>query len=156
MTKIPIKYIVKKDIPFKPTPLKKGDVIDSSFEFIKYLDLSDNDFFMRYIEPIYTLGEELLYTEFNKTEVYNVTSVSGDGKYTIRNGSGKLVNITDKTKNVKPPKRFWFINSNGIISQDFEERKNINFLGLEYKKITGNYFLTQEDAISHKKYLIAK
>ena len=146
-------YCKKKDIPFKPKPLKKGDVIDSSFEQIKYLDLTDKNFFELYKEPIYTIGEELLYTEFSRTEIYIVISAYGDGKYTIRNDKGALVYITDKTKNVKKPKRFWFVNSNGIISQDFEERKKIDKAGLEYKKAIGNYFLTQNDASLYKDYL---
>lgn len=147
------KYVVMKDIPLIPNPLKKGDVITPALGGYEHLNVKDEKFFKPYQEPLYKMDEQLIIK--NGSTIYKVTQVFNTGRYTISDGLCNFT-ITDKTSNVRKVKSFWFINSNGIISPDCEERKGMNKEGLAYKKATGNYFSTKEEAILAKKQLLSK
>ena len=62
--------------------------------------------------------------------------------------NGICITIKHDTK-LRQPTRFWFINSNGKIINDYEERAKVNNSGLAHKKITGNYFKSMDDARIH-------
>jgi hypothetical protein len=153
----PIRYVLKKDIPFRINKLKKGDIIDQNYSQIGLLDLSDTNYFEVYFEPIYQVGEQLLYKKNRYTgfELYDVITGFNGKQYRIKNvKTGQIEEITDKTVGVKKLTKFWFINSNGQICSDYEERRDINKEGLEYKKKIGNYFSSLEIAREYKNALL--
>lgn len=147
------KYVVMKDIPLVPRPLKRGDVITPALGGYEHLNLKDEKFFKKFQEPLYKKDDQLIIR--NGSTIYKVLEVSNTGRYTISDGFCSMT-ITDKTSGVRRVKSFWFINSNGIISPDCEERKGINKEGLEYKKATGNYFNSKEEAVLAKQQLLTK
>lgn len=134
-----MRYIVKKQIPIAGG-LKKGYVIDSSHAIYSNLDFSDKEFFEPYPEQLYEINQEVVYDGIR----YKVINIINNGiNYVIRNDNGIQTTINNKTK-ILIPTNFWFINSNGQIQSDYEERKGINKDGLKFKKLTGNYFVTFE------------
>lgn len=142
-----MKYLVKKEIPLTMGILKVGDVIDGNDIKYNMLDFSNTNFFQKLGSPKYCEGQPLLY----KDCLYFVTkihpSVTKLGHiYTIKSSNNiNITTIDDKTKIIIPT-IFWFINSNGVICSDYEERKNISLNGIRFKKIAGNYFKALEDA----------
>ena len=150
-----MKYTVKKNIPLKGGALKKGDTIDDSDSKYWSLDFNDKDFFEIYQDPIYKKGQPLLYKPIGDRHfsLFTVTTVFGNKTYEIKNDHHDVHTITEKTV-VKIPTIFWFINSNGIVSSDFEERYGINKDGLDYKKRSGNYFATKEICELYKQTLL--
>lgn len=150
-----MKYTVKKNIPLLSGTLKKGDTIESTDANYQTLNFKDTDFFEIYHPPIYTKGQLLLYKPIgdNHFSLFTVSVVSGNKSYEIKNVNNDKYTINEKTI-VKIPTIFWFINSNGIVSSDFDERYGIDKNGLEYKKHTGNYFASKEICEKHKQALL--
>lgn len=148
-----MKYVVKKSIPLA-IPLKKGDVIDSKDVKYNFLDFKDVNFFERYSEPLYKEGDELLIklSSYHREKLFKITKVLYNKQYEVYDGSTHIV-ISEKTK-VRKPTNFWFINSNGKICPDYEERFGIDKEGLDFKKQTGNYFKTIEEARIYRDSLI--
>lgn len=143
------RYLVKKTIPLNP-PLKAGDVVDASHPFYKTLDFKDSNFFEIYSEPMYYVGQTLIYN--NKLCVVNL--VVNSKLYEVKNvNDGYKYRITDKTKTTSPT-FFWFLNSDGKLIEDYEERETMNRTGLSFKKRVGNYHLTKEDAEKYRDYLL--
>lgn len=142
-----MKYLVKKEIPLLTGTINVGEIINSDDLMYKTLDFSNTNFFEKLANPIYCVDQPLLY----KDCLYFVTKVDrpvGKLGYTYTIKSSNNINVTtinDKTKIIIPT-IFWFINSNGVICSDYEERKNISLNGIRFKKIAGNYFKTLEDA----------
>lgn len=54
--------------------------------------------------------------------------------------------MINTTVGIKKLTYFWFINSNGEIQKDYVERKKISVDGLIYKRKSGNYFESIEEA----------
>lgn len=135
-----MKYLVKKPIPLISGLLNKNDIIDGNDPKYKNLSFDNSDFFEVYSDPIYQIDQEVIYNE----RLCKVKNIISSKRYDIiEEGTGTRYTITDKTK-VSIPKRFWFINSNGIVCTDCEERSGIKKEGLNYKKITKNYYLTED------------
>ena len=145
-----MKYLVKKPIPLITGLLNCGDIINSEDPKYKSISFANQDFFEIYYEPIYYIGQEIIYNQ----HLCKVKEIISNKRYDImEEGSENHYTITDKSK-VTIPKRFWFINSNGIISSDIEERKKINKAGLEFKKLIGNYFPNEDMARKYKENLL--
>lgn len=147
-------YIVKKTIPLSPFPLKKGDKIDKTHPLFSMLDVSDSNYFDLYIEPKYQIGQELLYSKDKFVVLLYIVSKINNGSYVLSRQGSSDVTITDKTPNVRIPTRFWFVNSNGKVCTDYDERKGIDKEGLIFKKKSGNYFDNIDDARKHRDFLI--
>ena len=158
MKDIPIpRFLVKKNLPFKENPLIKGDVIDSNNPCLKFIDVENAEYFERIAVGKFNKGDEILYktNNYDKFEFYVIVQDFMNSQYRIQNVKTHLFStITDKTKFVVIPTKFWFVNSNGSICTDFEERDGINVQGLRFKKQIGNYFLTKEEADKNKMKLI--
>jgi len=137
-----MKYVAKQSIPLKNKTFKKGDIIESESTEGKYLDLTNINFFSEWKEPKYKVNDEVIILG----EIYRIIEVSVDGNYMYKTTNGKIVSFNDNTKNIKTPTKFFFINSNGTIVPDYEERKSLKKDGLDYKKKTGNYFHTKKEA----------
>jgi hypothetical protein len=150
------KYLVKKEIPLK-TPLKKGDVFDNTHPFFKLLDVNDSNFFEVYYEPIYKINEKLLFRGKRDVspQLYYIYSIVNPKSYTIKHVSdGRVETITDKTLNVKKPTFFWFVNSDGKLCEDYEERPSLSLVGLNFKRRIGNYHLKKVDAERYRDDLL--
>jgi len=142
-TELPSRYLVKKNLPFKENPLIKGDVIDSNNPCFNIIDIYDSEYFMLIVDGRLNTDDEILYkvNKYDKFEFYIVVQDYYNGQYKIQNVKNKtFLTITDRSKFIELPTKFWFINSNGAICEDYEERDGINKQGLKFKKSTGNYF----------------
>mgnify|MGYP001228386871 CR=1 FL=1 len=149
-----MKYLVKKNIPLI-LGIKKGDIIDSNDKMYSILDLRDTSFFEAYIETSLVVGDHIICSEFDfqSKDLCEIISENGNN-FTVKNlKNGKSFSIKKKSK-YKIPTYFWFINSNGELQSDYEERPRINKLGLEFKKKIGNYFSNKEDCQKHKEKLL--
>jgi len=143
------RYLVKKNLPLKENPLIKGDIVDSNNPCFTIIDIENTEYFDLVVEGRFDKDDEILYkvNKYDKLEFYIVIQNFHNGQYRIQNVKSKaFMTITDRSKYAEFPTKFWFINSNGAICTDFEERDNISIQGLKFKKQTGNYFLTNEEA----------
>lgn len=147
-----MKYLVKKTIPLIDSPLKSGDIIDTMDHKYALLNFNDSNFFEKYHDPKYIVGQKLIYMRMLCTVKRIITPTTFE---ILHEGAGKRYTISDKAKTTNVTE-FWFINSNGKICPDYEERSGILLTGLRYKKRTGNYFLSKEEAKTHLDKLLSQ
>lgn len=150
-------YIVIAPLPIKS--VKVGSIIEVTTENLNIINFSDTKFFKKYIKPLYDKGQKV-YISKNKQVHYILNeptlNAKGEWVYTVSESpypnnvrfSSSKYEVTEK--NIKPSCSFWFINSNGIICEDFENRPGLNKEGLHWKKSSGNFFPTKAAAQAHK------
>lgn len=145
-----MKYVVLETIPVKGCI--KGAVVESTD--YKGVDFSDTKFFElqsfgKYpdrTQVVYNgLLCEVLGSKQNalKTRVYKLQNVFQ---------SGRFDNVAEAS--LTAPTFFHFINSDGQVCRDFEERLTLKKASLEWRKASGNYFETSADANEMKKAIL--
>jgi hypothetical protein len=79
----------------------------------------------------------------------------GGYRYTVRFENGKQ--FTDMTESeLKTATIYYFINSEGVVCRDFEERSNLTRQALEWRRITGNYFASSDIANECKQSILSE
>jgi len=145
---------IKRVVLIAPIPFigfKVGEIIEIEPGLSRIINFFDPKFFKPYFDPIYKVGEAVIYKGSVRYVKSRKESVSGF--IYVLNDIPKLTSRfseTAKETELKPAKMFWFINSNGIVTPDYENRKGINHDGLKWKKQTGNYYKTKEEAVVTK------
>lgn len=152
-------YLVISPLPFKI--FKVGQTIEATDELVKFIDFSDTKFFRKSTKALYNKGQKVYVTKSSQLHyIINEPSLNAKGEwfYTVSESPTVTRYSTQKQvaeKDIKLPGVFWFINSNGLVCEDFENRPKIDKEGLEWKKISGNFFVTKEAAHAHKVKIVS-
>lgn len=143
-----MKYTIKKAIPVNGLNRVNEIVESSDFPTVNF---QNTEYFEPYTQSKYNVCEFVVYLG-TLYEVKNVNS----GIYQIKDANGCQVLNRIKEVNLQKPNFYWFINSDGVICRDFEQRRAINKTGLNWKKTAGNYFTSLTEATAAKESIIAK
>ena len=147
-------YLVISPLPFKI--FKVGQTVEATEELSKFIDFSDTKFFRKSTKPLYSKGQKIYVAKHSHMYyILEEPSLNATGEWVYRYGESLRISRFSqsciiKEKDIKLPGQFWFINSNGVVCEDFENRPKIDKEGLEWKKLSGNFFLSKEDAQNHK------
>lgn len=152
------KYIVKKALPVNGLGEVDTIVLAENFPDVNF---TNTEYFMPFPEGAYLIGDyvifEKLLKSFDKQNLFVVINKGYKASslvYEIKNVDNGKKHKDVKELDLKKPTFFWFINSDGLVCRDYLERKSIKKMGLEWKKVTGNVFLTKEDAKNYREAAI--
>jgi len=153
-----MKYIAKKSIPLFKTPIKNGDIVDSDNQEYSSINFLDTSFFQLFKETPYNKNDKVLVKSgvlHKKVELCIVVKVDQlKGLYEVRTINNNVINVVKERDIIGVPTYFYFINSNGRICNEYEERSGIDKDGLLFKKKSGNYFLDIDSARSHRALIL--
>ena len=147
-------YLVISPLPFKI--FKVGQTVEATEELSKFIDFSDTKFFRKSTKPLYSKGQKIYVAKRSQIHyILEEPSLTAKGEWLYRIDESPKVSrfsqgYTVNEKDIKLPGQFWFINSNGVVCEEFENRPKIDKEGLEWKKLSGNFFTSKEDAQNHK------
>lgn len=158
-------YVVIKDFSFsflKGIRFEKGDILKvysdrytieinnnlSLNENYKAINFSDENYFLKINQgELFAKGTEVIYRDKLWAVDFHIVEPNGKLSYMLEQKDGAKERTKADNSRIKIIKRFYFINSSGDVQSDYEERIKLGGLrGLDFKKLTGNYFLTKEEA----------
>lgn len=132
-----MKYLVVKSLPI--IGFEKGKVVDS--ELVTGVDFSNTEYFEPYVESKFKVDELVVYHGILCKVIKFLPGKSKSfNNYDLKDVNSGMRYQSAPECNLSTPTLFWFINSDGVICRDFEERGRINKAGLAWKKKIGNYF----------------
>ena len=155
-----MKYLIIKSLPF--AGFEEGAVIDATGGWL-YLnvDFTNTEYFKPVIESNYIVGQELVLSTCKGSFLVKVESITNGDEavnhlipyYSVKqvNGINRLNPVREERLSL--PKWFWFINSDGEVCCDYEQRKGISQKGLAWKQMVDNYYTSEENAKSAKELL---